>query len=237
MSSFKTVCSKCVFNEGSKFVDCILDRYEKFEARGEVNEEGVIDRLCVACRNEDWLDRSNEEKVGRITKELANVYSLLIYDDEKAPLTRLEATLSVKQTLPPKQVIFVYNDTTSLNDVNNFLIKYYPSPTVVFTIKQPPDTPLREMIDFAFTKCNGMFYTLIKNGETLPENCLERLHNKIEGELEKIIWVKPFGESMTGSTINCQFHKVVNGNFAKDIEEKLEEIDDKLDYYREWKDL
>ena len=242
---FSTFCGLCVFNESREIkdeVDCKLGRYELFRERGEINEEGIITRLCTGCRDLEWKNRKDENPVCRIEKELENCYSLVIFDTEKGILNRLKDTLSNRQTIDPKQIIVVYTDDTPLGEVTKIVTEYIKGTDIKFhVIKAVFNKEDSEIIDLSVKKCDGLFYILVKNGEKLEENAIELLYKEIEEKLNKVIYIRPYSNlSLTGCAIHLRFHQLVNGNVEKDIFYKLEEAiseETRKDYFKDWGDL
>ncbi len=86
---------------------------------------------------------------------------------------------------------------------------------------------VRELIDLGAKSCDGLFYTVICNGEILPAASLELLHHVVEKKLDKVIFISPLENFVfTGMTCHLTFHRLVNGNYEKDIEWKLQEAID-----------
>lgn len=245
VTMFNTSCGSCIFNknkyENINEVDCSLGRYEIFEKRGEV-QEGMINRLCSACRDSDWRDAVNGNPAESIKFELQNSYSIIIFDNNKGVLDRLKHTLSVKQTVAPRQIIVVYSDDTPLDDISRE-ISYHirDTETQYHTIKTWGEKTDREMIDIAVKKCDGLFYILCEAGDVLDEQAIEILYNEIDVKLEKLIYVRPYNKlNLTGSAIHLRFHLMVNGNVIKNIEEKLDEaleVENQKDFFKDWTSL
>lgn len=223
--TFNTTCEYCIFNNQQnehENVDCELGRYEKFKERGEINEQGIITRLCSCCRDLEWKNQKDENPVERIINDMQSVYGLIIFEPDNGVLLRLPETLKSKQSIDPKQIILVYKDDTPIGEVTSILNSYTKdSNTKFLVVKTVKDKTDRELIDWAVDRCNCMFYTLVRNGERLVGDEFEKLYREIDENLNRVVYVHPYSESLTGMTVLRKFHTFVNGNVTEKIEDKL----------------
>lgn len=222
---YNTTCEKCIFNSGDNTIICEMGRYEKFVARGEVKDDGVINRICTACRNQEWQDREEGDKFGRLAKELQGVFSLVIVDPNPNIFERLKTTLSVKQIINPRQIVFVYYDSTPLSEVLKFITDNINDKQIKINVSRAAEKKnARELVDIGVNSCNGLYYTVIESGEILPEDTTFRVFKTTEEKLEKLAYISPFSNnSLTGQTVLRVFHTMCNGNVIKNIEEKIQE--------------
>lgn len=220
----KTECRACVFNTQEQFVDCALNRFNLFKQRGEVCEDGTsINRLCSACRDDKWGDGKNlEDNIAQIESDLKNVYSILIVDNKEGDvLERLKASLEDRQTINPRQIVFVYSSDYPLHKITEFFMEYTAGTDIKYNaIKVLEERYDREFFDIGARSVSGMFYTIIENGKKLPQTLLTELYNNIEVLLNKIAVVLPIDE-LTGLTVLKKLHQAVNGNEFDKIENKL----------------
>lgn len=228
-----TTCTECVFNNNAdgESPTCVLGKYETFKQLGCVNEEGLITRLCTTCRNTEWLERMSykdmvNEPIQRVLNEVKNVYSLIIFDRENSHdilLENLQKTLSIKQSILPKEIVFVYTGECNLSKITELIYNHIKGTNTQYKINKFFDIDYEdEDIDEAVKKTSGLFYTLVKNGETLPSNFFSSIYRLIEVQLARLTAVLPLTEeSKTGLTILRGFHVIVNGNVELTVEEKL----------------
>ncbi len=209
--------------EDSNKVFCILDRFKKFKKLGDVSEDGTtINKLCTACRNNEW-QKDKIDISESVQKELQGVYSLVIDEEPGDILGRLRQTLRIRQNINPRQIIFVYSNDFRMNEISSVLADHVKGTDTKFQILRTFEQEYeREIIDIGVKSVDGMFYTVIKNGDILPRDFLYGLFHTIEVNLDKFIIVKPIN-GITGLTVLRLYHAKVNGNFLKPIEDKLEE--------------
>lgn len=213
-----------------------MNKYQVFESLGLVNENGDITRLCTSCRNTDWLkenergrlvnDRylANLNGLARIKEELSNIFSLVIVDKDGNIFNKLRETLSVRQTVRPKEIVFVYDSFESLEDVSKILSDFVRGTTTKFSAIRVYDKTNREKIDEGVKRITGLYYTVVENGDIVDSNLFSTLLDKIEKELAQIIYIEPIHDSkLTGMTVHRVFHNMVNGNCIVNIEEKVKE--------------
>jgi hypothetical protein len=228
----KTTCSTCIFNLQTKLhgtgVACALNRFETFQKRGEVCIDGVsINRLCSACRDENWgKGKTFDCAIEEVKKNLQSVYSFMIIDREEGDvLTRLKESLSERQIIEPRQIVFAYLSDYSMSEISKFLVEYTANTNIRYNIiKVLEETYEREIFDIAAKSITGMFYTIIENGKKLPTNLIETLYNTIEHKLEKIAVIT--GKTLHGFTVLTKLHISVNGNRDNFIEDKLLTLSD-----------
>ena len=222
---YNTTCAKCIFNSGNDDIVCEMNRYEKYIARGEVKDNGIINRICTACRNQEWQDREEGNKFRRLAKELQNVFSLVIVDPNANIFERLKVTLSVSQIINPRQIVFVYYDSTPLSEVLKFITDNINDKQIKINVSRAAEKKnVRELVDIGVNSCNGLYYTVVESGEVLPEDTTLRIFKTVEEKLEKLAYISPFSnKSLTGQTVLRVFHTMCNGNVIKNIEEKIQE--------------
>lgn len=228
----KTDCTKCVFNfnshnqmEASNRVYCTLDRFKKFEEMGDVSEDGTtINKLCTTCRNEAWADNQIKDYETAVKDELKNVYSLIIVDEEPGDiLGRLRKTLRIRQDLYPRQIVFVYSNDYRMSELTPVFDEYVKGTSIKYQLLRIFDQEYpREIIDIAVKNIDGMFYTIVKNGDILPRDFLYSLYHTIDVNLDRFLIIKPI-KDLTGLTVLRLYHHKVNGNYTKFVEDKLEE--------------
>jgi len=230
----RTSCEKCVFNNNKSGEDkrplCSLGKYEKFESLGCMNEDFTLTRLCTTCRDEEWAGRDSGSILHRIARETENIFTLLIVDHQEdtstcGSLKRLRQTLENRQSLNPRQIILVYTDETPLAELSEYLKKYVENTNIKYSvIKAFPDEGEgeRELVDLGYKSATGLYYTVIKSGETLPVDFTASLYHLIEFNLTKLAMILPLESGgISGLTVLRGFHALVNGNFSDTIENKI----------------
>ncbi len=219
----QTSCKDCVFNSAETrfslaYVDCELGRYEKFAKRGQVSDTDVnlLKVLCTACRN---TPTTKEE----IKKQLQHAYSLIIVDrDEGDAFERIKVSLSERQTVNPKEIVVVFKSESNFANIANYLSNYVKGTKTKYFVKWLPDEEYEnEMIDIAVKSITGLSYTLIKSGESLPQDSLEHLYEYIDVNLKQFAMIHPEISDITGLTIMRLFHNYVNGNFGNSVQNKV----------------
>lgn len=242
----KTICSTCIFNAQDKLhsinVDCVLNRFDIFKQRGEVCEDGIsINRLCSACRDDKWGNgKSLEDNITQIESDLKNIYSFLIIDNKDGDvLERLKTSLEDRQTINPRQIVFVYSSDYPLHKITEFFMEYTDGTNIKYNaVKVLEERYDREFFDIGVKSITGMFYTIVENGKKLPTNLIETLYNNIETKLEKIAIVN--GPTVHGFTVLKKLHMAVNGNDGGFVEDKLLSLntdESNLDMIKNWKQL
>ncbi len=236
-----TTCSTCVFNTSEDGVECYLGRYNIFKSKGEVTEDGLsIKRMCTGCRDSKWLESDLKTAKLALEKDLKNVYSLLVFDKNDGDvLGRLRVSLENRQTINPRQIVFVYSSDYPLNEITQFLINYVQGTDIRYNaIRVLEERYEREMVDIGVRSVDGMFYTILENGQKLPSTLTETLYNSIENKLLKIAIVK--GDGLNGLTVLKKLHLAVGGNDGDLIENKLSILEDdsaNLDMIKTWEQL
>lgn len=242
----ETECKDCVFfkqifeddfpQEWDMFdhYDCELERIDKFREQKLVKHiDGypVIKGICNAKRDQQWVDELGIEDVEAKVKEqiqITNDFLIISYDDEHiaAKLMR-SAKQCAKQTLPPRNVIFI----VKAEHIANFQELYWDlhhgmDEKIRFYFIRIIDHNKKdyECIDEAYKKIQSFYYTVWRAGKDIPEDYNEKLNKSINEDLRKISMIHPADDPLHGLTIQTAVHKLVGGNKERPIYQKIPEI-------------
>lgn len=247
MSLYITQCKDCIFNYGNMepkldVVECHKGRHEIYKSRGQVTEDGMsIKGLCTICRDETW-ENKYEDINEQLYKELTNVYTLVIFDDEWGDvLKRLQDSLREPQTIKPTKILIVYTANYPLSELNKWMREYVSGKDIPFTIMkiEESDYP-REPLDLILPQAVGMFYVVCQAGYPINHNTFYTLYYYFEQMLEKVLVVKNkpsrFEKDYHGLACSILYHKRVKGNKDGNIEDKAagEDLEWAL---KEWTEL
>jgi len=261
--SFKTECNECIFNTQGQKVNCLVNRFNKFEKKG-MTKDGTITGLCSMCRNKDWMTYIDSQLSEtdlwymndvldtadviafyqkKVEHELKSHYAYLIYDNQKdgKVLERLKNSLSAFPSIIPCKFIlsFVGTDEETAQ-IADYFSKCKEFTNISYTIKcLYEETYENEIIDYGMEKTKGI-YTIVQknNGHNYFIENTNLIYNFTENALEKFILVSDSRVNFENFAVLNIFYRSVKGFEDADIFEKLDLLyPDKPWAVRTWKEL
>ncbi len=237
-TEFKTTCNTCVFatwnDEYTQQIGCELGRLDKFKEKGQAelieDKAGFsyyhIKRFCSTCRDENW-SKGLDNPVASVLSETKVRADIIIYDNEDSPVWKENVHKSLDgvyaQTIKPRKIIIgFYKKLGKLDTIKIRLNNEGIRNEIVNVIKECPI--VNPYFDELIRKCHSTYYILCKSGEVLEPTAIERLNHLINHDLDFVSMIEPYGESLTGLTVQTLLHNTVGGNNNITIQEKIKEL-------------
>jgi hypothetical protein len=215
----KTSCRKCVFaifdnniQTGCKFnrTDIFRQKNKLYEIKEDDNLFFIIDTMCNTCRDVKWADKY-EDPMNQVKKEIEPKIHTFIVDksDDNADLVKHRILSTVKSlnksSIKPyilHLVIQNYNLTTEVIDILNIVKEKFNKNTKL-TITYALDREL-DMVDSAISLVEQPYYMVVKSGEKLPSDYIDKFNKAINSELSPVV--------MTNKIYLTGLHKSLGGN-------------------------
>ena len=235
-NTINTSCKDCVFAEWNKNeqTGCELGRISKFkkngtevvEATDNVKDYYVVRRFCNAYRPEAWGEMV-EDKTQAIKEETKIRCGVVIVANKKASMTTIEKTVeaSLKQSVVlPDYIVIVNNSDIKHHDII-FRMHDVISEDIVFYAVQVREekATIGQCVDMAFNQAKNGYYIVFLAGYEPPPNFLDKINNRINKELDSIIFIEP-QQKWNGLFVQCSTHKLLGGNYEKTLLKKISEI-------------
>ena len=231
----RTLCKDCVFatHEEDVQVGCELGRLEKYKLLGcvvdaEEVETGkksfVIDnRYCLACRNQKWGDKVEEEKwVESVHKEmLLQFQAIIFHDKEEADLKKTIASL-IEQQVPPEKIVLITKPSCAYPPEK--LVEYMDSLGIEWKIQNvlQPKMSDGRCIDIVQNINPKQYYAVFYAGFLVPKDFFSVINHAVNEEMLQFAMLSP-NSSGDGAVVLSAIHKYYDGNSDKKLEQKIEE--------------
>lgn len=244
MHEIEFSCKNCVFaiSDGSVQTGCKLNRLEKLKPDYKNTNEDYykFNRFCNTFRSQDWLVNHYNDDIKLAEKEvIKEVYPrlsfIINFDYDLNSLNNILYNIE-HQTIPHRKFVIVINDKVEYNEaifkslqstLKTNVGNYY----VVQTLDQDIDSLLyKEDTGFRYAK-NG-WTIFLKEGESIPLNFAEIIHNRINIEMKRFIFAQ--NKSQRKIVIQSAIYKLLNGNKPK---VKADETVDNRTFIEKFKDL
>lgn len=229
MHEIKFNCKNCVFAicENEQQIDCKLNRLEKLKPnyKSEPLEDNFysFNRMCNTFRPKHWLSTYHNDDIEIAQKEVyAEIYPRLTFIIEfNYDLYNLISILHdiENQTIPNRKFVIIINDKPEYNEdifknMQSILTTNVGAYHIVQTIEE-------DMIygksDEGFKFAKNGWTVFLKEGETVPRNFAEKIHNRINIEMKRFIFCQ--SKTNTKMVIQSAIYKLLNGNKPKVISE------------------
>ena len=240
----ETLCRDCVFAEYEENTQtgCSLHKLEKFEEQDTeiieaYDEEGkefsvIKGRVCVFWRDEKWKNKfQNRDDLQDIVKKETSIrLESIIYLDDKSTQDQLNETfesLERNQFKVVKTTVVDNHSTLEPRDIMNSFRQITENKSLEsIRLEQimEEDASIERCVDICLMKSKlkeSTYYTVIRAGQTLPEDFIESLNVSLNEELNRFLLLKPDGNG-EGMVVQTHIHKQMGGNKGKSIVEKLD---------------
>lgn len=221
-----TVCQNCIFaqfTEGRQ-TGCECGAIDKFiEHDVDIDDsEGyytILGRVCPFQRYKEWGDdKQGEDLVAQIREEVFLHADLVLYIPPTASEEDIRTTLqSIKdiqadQGLVPA-FICVVNNNKSIRP--NKFIKIWNEYRLCIPWRLEcvvdDDMTTADCIDLGVEKCVNIYYSVFLAGYRIPKLYYTKIDNRIFGDLDVVIAIKPFDE-WNGLFASIMLHQQAGGN-------------------------
>ena len=240
-----TKCDACVFAQLDKQniqTSCELGRESKLGIE-ETNDGGFfnLSRFCNAYRPKEWLPMLSLEESSNLPQTVLEeikprVGFFVIMDSEG-----IEAIDKLKKTLldiknqkdaTPRYVVVINDKVEYNNEIQGLFGELFDHNITMHHIVQINTTfPTQyHLIDEAFIHAKNGWIYVTSSGENVPLDLLEKMHQRINIDMNILSVVKPYDE-INGMIFQASLFKYLNGNKTKVYDEmKTDElkVDDRL---------
>ena len=231
-----TICTGCVFAEmeSSRQTSCSLDRATKLGIQDEQDGSFVLQRLCSTYRPEEWLKdlsvAESEDIVDTVRKEVHPPvgFFVLLKTEDVYDIGKLKSTLEDiknQEVVTPKYVAVITDKVEYNEEAFNLLDSMFDYKETQFHIVQmeiDTENP-HSKIDEAFKHAkNGWAYTT-SSGESIPRDLLRKIDKRINEDMNKLVVVTPYDDSVNGLLFQTTLFKFVNGNKSKLYSDEVED--------------
>lgn len=215
----KTSCKTCVFAifDNNNQSGCKFNRLNVFSKREKlINSQDdtgtfyIIDTICNACRDAKWAEKY-ENPMNQVLKEIEpRIHAFIVDrsdDDFILVKNRIMATVqslnkSIVKPIVIHLVIQNYKLTTEIIDILN-LVKSKFGQNTKLTITYSLDRDL-DMVDSAISLVEQPYYMIIKSGEKLSKDYINKFHYAINSDMKPVV--------MTDKIYLTGLHRSLGGN-------------------------
>ena len=231
MTPIMTSCKQCIFAQynGNTQTGCSLSKLEKYKSLGvniieaydEEKEFYIIeDRICRFLRTKDWAKNDQlSELIDKVNQETLIKCDCFILCENN--IKNLYATIHSINALKmmPNMIYFLFKE-----DIKQDILTILSNIEFPFKIKRifEQGTDLR-ILDIAVSGCKSSFYSIFREGFTIPKNYFNNINQFINDKLGQFCLLKPYN-IIDGLTVFNMSHKSNSGNMGSSIIEKLEII-------------
>lgn len=245
MYKVKTNCEGCLFAEydkkGKEQVACKLGRIPTFNPTFTKEKKDkdskkcfVFDRFCNTYRPDEWLNHlTEEEKKDLKATAMDEVcprmgFFIFLRDSSEDAISDMKKRLDElkTQTIGSPRYICIINPKVEYNEELQELLassfdfeetEYH----IVLSLVESGDLSL---IDEAFKHGkNGWVYVGSSN-EEIRTDIIEKVHNRINIELRRLVVVEPYDESNNGFIFQTAIYKLLGGNSIFTVEGEDQEV-------------
>lgn len=219
----KTNCAGCVFLDVDK---CKLHRMEKLGI-AEKNENGdiILNRFCTTYRPKQWLDELSLSESVDLDQTVLNevrprVGFFIILDTGKDnSIQALDKTLECikNQTMPARYVSVITDKVEYNNEIQSLFVQKFKFDETNYHIVQILEKPKVEemLIDMSFRHAKNGWAYVCHSGEDIDIDLIQKIHNRINIELKRLVVVQPYDDKMNGLLFQTSLFKFLNGNGVK----------------------
>lgn len=224
-----TKCNACVFAELDKDkiqTSCKLGRESKLGVE-ETNDDGFfdLDRFCNTYRPKEWLPMLSLEESGdlpnTVLEEVKPRVGFFVIMDSQG----IEAIDKLKKTLldiknqkdaTPRYVVVINDKVEYNNEIQGLFGELFDHNITMHHIVQINTTFPTEyhLIDEAFIHAKNGWVYVTSSGENIPLNLLEKMHQRINIDMNILSVVKPY-DDINGMIFQASLFKYLNGNKRK----------------------
>ena len=231
----RTLCKDCIFAiyEDNAQTGCGMGRLEKYKDLGcavdakEVEtgrKSFVIDnRYCLACRNQDWGDKTDEQKwIEAVHKEMLLQFQAIVFHSrEEADLKKTIGSL-IEQDLPPERIVVVRKPDCVQPPEK--LVEYMDSLGVEWKIQNilQPKMKDGQCIDIIQNINPKQYYAVFYAGVLVPKDFFVEISNAVNESMLQFAMLSP-NSSGNGLVVSSAVHKYYDGNSDRKLEQKIEE--------------
>lgn len=219
--TIKTNCKDCAFAiyKDKTQTSCEFDRINKFgndavEAYDDDNEFYVIDRLCTYYRNKSWGYSVNDKE--KVLKESALGFDI-IFNCNNINSTQAQIIthfINNNHYYPSKLNIVLIHDYNNYNSVKEIVssIARQASVKIDITICDNITSKIHQIL----LKTKNGYHALVEYPELLEINCLSKLNNFVNDDLNKLVVANINGVEFIGNFIYKIFYSMNNSQNYKD---------------------
>lgn len=224
-----TNCNGCVFAETKDGIQsgCKLNRHNKFEC--VVGDDGYfnIERFCNTYRPKEWLSdlsvSESEDIASTVLDEVKpRIGFFVIFDHNIEDLKSTLIDIS-KQSIKSRYVV-VINDKVEYNDdIHSLLLELFDFHETNYHIVQIVEKPkiMPMLIDESFRHAKNGWAYVCHSGESVDHDLIQKIHNRINIEMRKLVVVEPYDQNMNGLLFQTALFKFLNGNHTKVFSDEI----------------
>jgi len=231
----RTLCKNCVFatHEGNIQTGCELGRLEKYKLLGCVvdaqdvetgKKSFVIDnRYCLACRNEEWGNKIDEEKwVEAVHEEMLLQFQAIVFHDKGEMELKKTVNSLVKQKFLPEKIVIITKPNCPYPPEK--LVEYMDSLGVEWKIQNVLHPKMKDgqCIDIVQNINPKQYYVVFYAGFLVPQGFFGEINYAVNELMLQFAMLSP-NSSGNGMVVSSVIHKYYDGNSDKKLEQKIEE--------------
>ena len=215
MAKLGTYCHRCGFLEDNQ---CTIGYLDAFKAAGATVTQGaegpVIDRVCVARRDQEWIENHSLEDLHDEMYIRGSVMILV------KSLEGLKNTLEKLRQIPKIERFSIIVVNTMDESCREFCEDIdFAEYLYIKTFLDDEG----EITHDAFKRTKNGFLFILDSEENFDSQMIEKLNKAVNKDLKQVIHVKGRSGGHQSATISVLFRHV-KGSLGMDISEKIEQI-------------
>ena len=232
-------CDGCVF---AKFEDqqtgCTLNRDARLGVE-ETKENGffALSRFCNTYRPKDWIPLLSLEESSNLENAVMEEvrprvgFFVIMDTSDVESINRLKSTLlDIKNQNKgtPRYVVVINNKVEYNEEIQTLLTELFDHDETLHHIVQinVEFHTKHHVIDEAFIHAKNGWIYVTSAGEKVPSDLLEKIHQRINIDMEILSVVKPYDE-INGMIFQAALFKLFNGNRRKVYDDENHTVDDR----------
>lgn len=232
--NINTQCDGCVFSirDNNVQTSCKLNRHIKltFDTRDE-NGSFILNRFCNAYRPQSWLEelsvQDSEDIINTALNEVVPRvgFFVILNTQSDSAIELLKSTVEdiKNQSLPARYIIVATNKVEYNKEIQELFCEYFEFQDTNYHIVQLIETPstIPLIIDECFKHAKNGWAYVCESGERIPNDLIEKIHQRVNLDLKRLSVVKPYKEPLNGLLFQTALFKFLNGNSSKIFQDEI----------------